>query len=477
MDAANLVYTVDAEKDDVRRIMAEAGIEGAIRHNKALRSYELVTDGRDEAMVAKMRELAAPYMTPEAKLARETWLAGLEAAGKAAKAAAESIGNPDKTPALVVDAPVAVMVYTVAADKDVLRTSMSAAGIEGALGYNKTLHAYELMTGGRDEATVAKMREIAAPYMTPEAKLAREAWLVALDAARPEKVAKEAAQAIENKDKAPSLVDADAVKIPVYPAKSQRAEFMALVEQTGSKSGYDGHNRHYIVQTTTPEAFAGYVGEKAQERYKAEFEASNDGQVAKVVEVARQEAKGKNGGGFVNQAKDGGFLLAQSKNADRQQEQLDAMRCATTKQLEMIYLTTLIELRKMNQKEVELRAEASGLPAAQIKAMRYDEQRAVAPNAGHKGDDFFRAQQLARGLAAIKAELTDERNVAISTGKAKAVVNTVEAAVEKSVAPSVDKVEVVVPAPRPKAKAPTVDPVKDAEDVAAGTRRNTDRGR
>ncbi|QAY80209.1 hypothetical protein [Sphingosinicella sp. BN140058] len=295
------------------------------------------------------------------------------------------------------------------------RLKATAREIGAPIRFDKEHGAYILQTDGKSTEELATFRQGLAAYIGDEAK---GRWQADRDAraAEGEALRSEARKREATTREPRQHAKAEETGIKMYPAHSQKAEFRKLVQETGSSApfikGKGDELPFYRVTTAVPERFADYVGKAAMDRYVAEHAArggkeDNQQGINTATERARDEARQRGGSAaFMVQYKDRGFRLADPENSrDNHQKQLNEMRAATRPQLLAVAGATRSQFEALQAKELGLRSSASGLSVDQLKAMSFADQKAAAPGVGLKDEDFMLNAQLARGLAAINAEL------------------------------------------------------------------------
>lgn len=289
--------------------------------------------------------------------------------------------------------------------------------------------AYQLLTEGMSAAQEKKLMASLERFTSPEAEQRwaadREAKSNEVETSRgaARQVAEKSGGAKAKRDQMVdkgemSPTDAAAASregaIKVYPALSQKNDYRKLVVETGSDSKYFGKpadQAHYSLITSVPERFAQYTGPEAQAQFAREFAEKNAGKAHSDVEVARAAATSRSGASFMAQFKDRGFLLADATRGKEMHEKgLSAMRSATSEQIETVIKVSSRLLAPLNQKEIQLRADAAGIPADEMGKKSFAEQRELSRGADGKspslqGEDRQKQQALARGLTAMRAEL------------------------------------------------------------------------
>src|SRR3546814_10132712 len=88
-----------------------------------------------------------------------------------------------------------------------------------------------------------------------------------------------------------------------------------------------------------------------------------------------------------------GFMLGDAgRDAANHQRQLNDMRGATTSQLLAVIRQSRAILEPLRDKEVQMRADAAGLPFDQVKAMSFSDQKLIKDAKGYPvgltGDDY-----------------------------------------------------------------------------------------
>jgi hypothetical protein len=116
------------------------------------------------------------------------------------------------------------------------------------------------------------------------------------------------------------------------------------------------------------------------------------------------------------QYKDRGFRLGDaSTDKGNHERQLNEMRAATSSQLLTVVKKSRELLNPLREKEVQMRADASGLSVDQVKAMSFADQKKILGGDGKPvglvGEEFKLNVQLSRGIAAIEAEIKGRRGV------------------------------------------------------------------
>lgn len=309
-----------------------------------------------------------------------------------------------------------IYLYPTRAENDTLKEAAEAAG--ATIKFDRDKGAYQLMTDGVSKDDVTAQKKALKAFT---GKAAEGRWSEDREAKAQEMAAvRSAAKGREKTTKEPKPEKAPAEnRILVYPALSQKDEFVALVKETGSTHQYHrgsaNQEAHYSVVTDVPDRFAGYQGQDAETRFKTEFAARSAEGVGNeavngMVEQARDAARARGSASFMAQYKERGFRLADpSHDAANHAKQLDSMRVATNKQLIAVAQTSRDLLEPLRNKEIEMRAEAAGLPVEQVRAMSFADQKKLAvvdgKPVGLVGDEFKLNQQLSRGIAAINAEL------------------------------------------------------------------------
>lgn len=364
--------------------------------------------------------------------------------------------------------------YPVRADNQAFKDAAVEAGAE--VSFDREKGTYRLKSEEISPEARETIETKLAAYRTPEAEAA---WAADREVGLAERAAMKESAATKgdaSKGDAPKAPAFDG--IVVYPAKSQRAEFDALVDSTGAEKRYfsakqaekEGLGAHYKVATTQPEAFAGYQGAEAEARWKSEYEASvaGKGQDTPAAEAARGEA-GKRAAIFFDRHKEKGFELpiGQAKNSTQQKDfLLGAMRDASDKQVKAMFTISLNNIKPLREKETQIRADHVGMPVEQFKELPFADQKAMAKtedgkSVGLTGDDFMRQQRLQAGINALSAEM-EARGIARPTQEKAA---ETEKGVETA-APSVEANAKGQEAPAPEQKADrSVD--ADAELAAA----------
>src|SRR3546814_192088 len=132
------------------------------------------------------------------------------------------------------------------------------------------------------------------------------------------------------------------------------------------------------------------------------------------VEKARDAARARAGSAFMAQYKDRGFMLGDAgRDAANHQRQLNDMRGATTSQLLAVIRQSRAILEPLRDKEVQMRADAAGLPFDQVKAMSFSDQKLIKDAKGDPvgltGDDYAKHAALTRGLKAMDVEVKGRR--------------------------------------------------------------------
>src|SRR3546814_14265928 len=93
------------------------------------------------------------------------------------------------------------------------------------------------------------------------------------------------------------------------------------------------------------------------------------------------------------------------RDAANHQRQLNDMRGATTSQLLAVIRQSRAILEPLRDKEVQMRADAAGLPFDQVKAMSFSDQKLIKDAKGDPvgltGDDYAKHAALTRGLKAM----------------------------------------------------------------------------
>lgn len=319
-------------------------------------------------------------------------------------------------------------------DKDEAQagSSMSNAAAKAAAGgkvkFDGDVGAYALVTEGLNKKETTALNKAVARFTTPEAK---DAW----EADRAAFIAKKQADQALLKDEVRSRVSTTKEVVPakaadgivVYPALSQKKEFLDLLVETSSKSAYhkarEGTDAHYKVVTAVPDMFVKYQGDAAKALFEREFlEKGMDKSKNPDVEAARSAAaergvsNAQSGRAFMAQYAERGFLLSDPKNEANHAKQLGDMRNATSKQLLSVIETSRKLLQQLRDKEIGIRSERSGLPVEQVAAMSFTQQKDLGT--GLVGKEFETHSQLVRGINAINKELTDGRNVGVEKSKA-----------------------------------------------------------
>lgn len=309
-----------------------------------------------------------------------------------------------------------VYLYSVRSENETLKSEAEKAG--ATLKFDREKGAYELLTDGVSKEDLKAQKAALKAY---SGKAAETRWAEDREAKAQEMAAvRAAAKGREKTTKEPKPEKGPVEnKILVFPALSQKDEFVALVKETGSVQQYHrasaNQEAHYSVITKVPDRFKLYQGPEAEARFKAEFAARNaEGVGAEAVngavEKARDAARARGSASFMAQYKDRGFRLSDaSLDQANHDKQLDTMRNATNKQLVAVAQKSRELLEPLREKEVQMRAVAAGLPVEQVRAMSFDAQKKLAmvdgKPVGLVGDEFKLNQQLSRGLAAINAEL------------------------------------------------------------------------
>lgn len=300
--------------------------------------------------------------------------------------------------------------YSARADNDAMKSKVAEAG--GKVAWNKEAGAFALVTEGMTKKDVTALKKQLAEYTSPEAKAAwesdRAAGLAAKEALRAEAKTREPT----TKEPKPAKAPAENTHV-MYRTPDERADFNALLKETGAKSHYVGRSAqgpHFSVVTTVPEKFGAFMGDEAKARFDAwSKEKGVDTAKNPDVEEARGEAK-RRGGAFMAQYQERGFRLSDpSASPDAHQKQLNEMRNATDAQLVTVLNKSRETLQPLRDKELELRAAAAGLPVDQLKQMSFAEQIEVSKVDGKRtglvGDDFKLNAQLSKGISAIQVEL------------------------------------------------------------------------
>ena len=313
------------------------------------------------------------------------------------------------------------VLYSTFAQNEDLKKDAEKAGVPVA--FNRELGGYVVKADQMSADDLERAKEALAKYLSPEAKeaaeLERANFLAERDARR-----EGARREIERRDpEAAKAAQVTAEPIKVYPALSQSKEYGELVRETGSRSSYVRATKqveaHFSLRTNSPEKFAAFQGPEAQKRFKEEYEASRS-ENSKVVERMREAAK-QRGQEFYSANSRSGFMLAQIPSGleglnSPGQKALEAMRASTDGQIKAILAVTARQINELRNKEMQMRAEAAGLPIEQLRKLSFADQKAVARTADGKpiglvGDDFVRLQALERGRKAMSSEL-EARGVA-----------------------------------------------------------------
>lgn len=361
---------------------------------------------------------------------------------------------------------------------------------EGAVAkvkFDQEKGAYQLITEGMTKGQDAKLVAALERFTSPEAE---QRWAADRELGKSEvETARGAARQVAEKSggtkaKRDQMVEKGEMEpapsrdgaVKVFPALSQKNEYRKLVVETGSDSKYIGkapEGAHYSLVTSVPERFSVYQGPEAEQRFAREFAEKGADKGHSDVETARTAATARAGASFMAQFKDRGFLLADpTRGAEMHEKALSAMRSATVDQIETVIKVSNRLLAPLNQKEVQLRADAAGIPVAEMGKKSFQEQRELSKGTDGKSpglasEDRQKQQALARGLTALRAEL-EGRNEGRDMSKSRDA--SKEAAPEKAEGER----------SKPQSMSKGIDETKsvdDALDMLQSSRRNRGAGR
>ena len=373
--------------------------------------------------------------------------------------------------------------------KDAFEKIKTKEGAVAKVKFDQDKGAYQLITEGMTKGQDAKLITALERFTSPEAE---QRWAADREQGKSEvETSRNAARQVAEKSggtkaKREQMVDKGEMEpaptregaIKVFPALSQKNEYRKLVVETGSDSKYLGkapEGAHYSLVTSVPERFSAYQGPEAEQRFAREFaeKGTDKGQSHSDVETARTAATARAGASFMAQFKDRGFLLADAtRSPDMHEKGLSAMRSATVDQIDTVMKVSNRLLAPLNQKEVQLRADAAGIPVDEMGKKSFQEQRELSKGAdgkspGLSGPERQQQQALARGLTALRAELegrNEGRDMSQSRDASK------EAAPEKAEGERA----------KPQSMSKGVEETKsvdDALDMLQASRRNRGQGR
>lgn len=296
--------------------------------------------------------------------------------------------------------------------------------------FDRESGAYELQIDGLAKKDITALKSQLGEFVGKEAKGRWEEERAAFQSKKDNLLAEVKSRAETTQEPKPEKVVArDDDAIAMFPALSQKKAFRDLLVESGSMSRFQKARgdeiAHYRVTTASPEKFVEYVGEAAKERYQREYadylakggKTPDQGVDTNTpVEQARDAARARAGSAFMAQYKDRGFLLADpARDAANHQRQLSDMRAATRPQLLAVIQQSRAILDPLREKELNMRAEAAGIPVDQVKKLSFDDQKKITgadgKSVGLVGDDYAKHMALTRGISAMNLELRSREGI------------------------------------------------------------------